>query len=199
VRPPFIPLPRALADKDGNPHKGVKSTVTNFFMKRYAQSEVILTALPKLWVPDTVLLEGMFMIQSSPLSKTYNFHQYCLFLLSRYVLPHLYADPKEIHIIFDNANQEMESPKVIEQARRDKLNNTSNAHKCLIITDDVKVPSNWRCDMLNCRCCKRNLCEYLCHKILQEVHHSLRNGQKVCTAGGFQGDTSINAYQFLQM
>lgn len=63
-----IELPRAIATTDGTPTKGTKSTITNCLEKRYQQSTppVILTSLHSDWVPDTIIMEGMFLINIKP-------------------------------------------------------------------------------------------------------------------------------------
>lgn len=50
-------------------HKAAKNTVTNYLKKRYSTVPVVLEALPANWIPDSVILEGMFMIQTPPLSS----------------------------------------------------------------------------------------------------------------------------------
>ena len=62
----YLELPRAIADPDGIPHKGTKSSTTAFYLQRYGE-EVILSSFPQDWLPDTVILEGMFMINTPPL------------------------------------------------------------------------------------------------------------------------------------
>ena len=59
-----IELPRAIATTDGQPVKGTKSNITKAYKKRYenARFPVIRTTLPPEWKVDTVVMEGMFLI-----------------------------------------------------------------------------------------------------------------------------------------
>ncbi len=57
--------------------------------------------LPSGWIPDVVILEGMFLIQVSPLSNMSCMQDYVKLLLFRFVRPHLVAGAKEVHIVFD--------------------------------------------------------------------------------------------------
>ena len=57
----YLELPRALCTPSGEPHKGQKSYATKFYEKIYG--DVILSRFPGLWVPDTVVLEGMFQLR----------------------------------------------------------------------------------------------------------------------------------------
>ncbi len=62
----FIPRPCALAGSDGLPHKGNKSKATDFFSTHYKQAEVVVNHFPDSWIPDCVVLEGMFLIMADP-------------------------------------------------------------------------------------------------------------------------------------
>ena len=61
----FSEFSRALCDYSGNPVKGSKHLVTKLFHKRYTTS--FSNTLPEDWKPEKVILEGMFMINTSPL------------------------------------------------------------------------------------------------------------------------------------
>ena len=62
----YLELPRALADESGIPNKGQKSNSTAFYNNRYGE-QVIMSQFPLQWIPDAVILEGMFMINATPL------------------------------------------------------------------------------------------------------------------------------------
>ena len=73
-----IELPRAIATSDGTPIKGTKSSTTNCLEKRCQHSTppVILTSLQSNWVPDTVIMEGMFLINIKPWIARTNLGEY---------------------------------------------------------------------------------------------------------------------------
>ena len=96
----YIELPRAISDPYGNLHKGQKSYTTKWLENRY--EDLICNQLPGGWVPDVVVLEGMFMINTSPLITHSTMKDYSQFLLRRFVFHHLTNGCSEIHVVFDN-------------------------------------------------------------------------------------------------
>ncbi len=61
----YLELPRAICTPSGVPHKGQKSYATKFLEKRYRN--VVVSMFPGGWVPDSVVLEGTFLINTTPL------------------------------------------------------------------------------------------------------------------------------------
>ena len=106
------------------------------------------------------------MIQTSPLSTTENVKEYTELLLVRYVQPHYSAGALVVHIVFDNPGGLPESPKALEQSRRDsaKLEN----HQCMLFTSTSSIPEQWE-KMLACRTCKSALTSYLGRQFLPLV------------------------------
>ena len=62
----FTPLPLAIVGTDELPYKGNKSTATNLFETRYKDANGIVYRFPQQWLPDSDILEGMFIIQTPP-------------------------------------------------------------------------------------------------------------------------------------
>ena len=62
--------PRALADEEGNPHKGNKSAWTTKLVSRYqsADAPILVSHLP--FVPHTVIVDAMFLLNTRPLRQT---------------------------------------------------------------------------------------------------------------------------------
>ena len=180
--PPYIALPRALVDEYGFPHKANKSGPTNFSKNRYSTHHII--EFPKNWTPDAVLLEGMFMIQTTPILGIVD---YCQLLANWFVLPHFKNGVKQVHVIFDCPNTNNKSPKEIERNKRDKEHKVTSHHTHANITQSGEIPSNWRDDIINCHECKKNLCHFLGMDMLQTVQTSLQEGQQFFTSGGFYG------------
>lgn len=59
------------------------------------------------------------MIQTSPLPKMENMREYARLLVIRYVWPHYRDGTSTVHVIFDYPGGLDESPKQLEQSRRD--------------------------------------------------------------------------------
>ena len=83
---PISSLPKALIDKSGLPYKSANSATTPYLEKRYKSAPVLIASLP--WVPTSVIMEGMFMIQTEPFPTIENMKEYVKMLFLKYVRPH---------------------------------------------------------------------------------------------------------------
>ena len=127
----------------------------------------------------------MFLINTVPLGFHQNMGDYAKFLFTRFVSPYLKRGSKEVHILFDNPDLVMETPKLLEHLRRDATKAVSENHICLnTINGETPTPSKWRESVLCCRKCKRNLVIFLSQSLLQEAVRHLVPGQTFVTAGG---------------
>ena len=110
--------------------------------------------------------------------------EYAELLLSQYVRPHFQAGSYEVHVIFDNPGSMAETPKELEQKRRDstaKKNDTN--HVCAEITSKAPLQTNWRA-FLACRQCKKELTNYLGQEFLSIVAKFLTIHQTfICNIG----------------
>ena len=61
-----LELLRAIATETGIPNKGNKSLVTSSYRNRY-KDNVFIDTFSTGWLPDIVILEGMFLINTMPL------------------------------------------------------------------------------------------------------------------------------------
>ncbi len=171
-------IPRALVDNEGFPYKSTKCSTTHYLQKRYKTANVIIDTLPPQWTPDMVILEGMFMIQTPPIATMSNMHEYVKLLLNKYVKPHLKVGAKEVHVVFDNPDGLLETPKEIEHCRRDK--GTDSQHVCIAFTSSTPVLHKWR-SLLGCRDCKKKLTSFIASEMLKICHDFLKEGQKLFT------------------
>ena len=67
-------FPRALSDSCGKPNTGTKSYWTQKLKSRY--TNILTEQLPQQWVPEVVILEGMFPINTSPLKRMKTVNDY---------------------------------------------------------------------------------------------------------------------------
>ena len=101
------------------------------------------------------------MIQISPLPTMAKMKEYTEMLLNIYVRPHYRAGVLEVHVIFDNPGGLPESPKQLEQGRRDAAQTQELVnHQCLNFASSTNIPQHWR-STIACRKCKSNLTAYL--------------------------------------
>ena len=101
------------------------------------------------------------MIQIAPLPSMTCMEQYVKLLLSRFVKPHFSAGVIEVHVVFDAPGSQCESPKEIEQNRRDKCAKEEvGPHNCVEFSSDLLIPDKWR-NVLSCRICKKSLTRYI--------------------------------------
>ena len=193
----FNELPRALCTSDGLPNKGQKSNVLKFYQRRY--NTVITCIYPPLWKPDTIILEGMFLINSSPLYGQHKtFVDYVIFLVKRWIVPHLSKPSvKEVHVLFDHPERQGNYPKQVERLRRDVSSllddNQSSGNNFWEINDLCHLPSDWR-SFLADRKSKRSLVNYLSASFLTLVPKFINDGQSFTTAGGFDGEKKDKAF-----
>uniref|UniRef100_A0A1X7VCY4 Uncharacterized protein n=1 Tax=Amphimedon queenslandica TaxID=400682 RepID=A0A1X7VCY4_AMPQE len=175
----FLELPRAIATKEGLPHKGQKSSITKFYEKKY--EEAFLLEFPLGWVPHLVILEGMFLINAIPIRVHSKMSEYALYLFERFLGKYLQVGVCELHVLFDSPGTFTWHPKNIERERRDGTIGIDHEH--LEFSDEMKIPSKWR-DIISCRVCKYKFIDYLGLKFLELGPTFLRGDQKLFVAGG---------------
>ena len=192
----FIPLPLALCNNEGLSLKGQKSFASTIFEKRYEKAipQVVLNALPSGWIPECCILEGMFMINTSPIGTHKTTCDYGDFLFVRFIVPQWLRGSKEVHIIFDNPGRIPESPKQFERTRRDDCATVISNHVCTEITNTSQIPSKWRDNFINCRNCKRKLVLFLTNYFLQTSGTKMQPGKVLLIAGGFCGSIEDTAW-----
>ena len=189
----LIALPLAISDHQGNPIKGQKSTMTKALAVRY--KTIIMNDYPEGWQPQCCLMEGMFLINVTPLGCHVTFGNYAQFLMQRYILPHFSKGCSEVHIVFDNPGQLKNSPKFFEQKRRDHMAVIANGHNCEEIKAHNRLPSKWRDNVLNCRKCKRALISFLGNYMLENIHMYLRSLESMFyIAGAFEGPATNTSW-----
>ena len=98
----YIELPRAIATIDGRPVKGNKANTTNVLKKRYenAASTITTPMLKPGWTADTVVMEGMFLINITPLTTHHTVGEYAEFLMKQYILRQFWNMAKESTLTF---------------------------------------------------------------------------------------------------
>ena len=146
----YLELPRAIADHNGLPNKGSKSTSTTFFEKRY--QGIVCKTFPQQWFPEVYIAEGMFMINSTPLRIHKYLQEYAQFLFQHFFLKYIKAGIKEIHVLFDDEGRLPDHVKSIERSRRDS-SQSDNSHEHFEAVNDAELPSKWR-QVISCRVCK---------------------------------------------
>ena len=179
---PVSSTPKALVDKDGFPYKAAKSNTTGFIQKRYKQIPVVLQSLPVQWIPDSVILEGMFLIQTNPIPTMNYMQQYVQLLMNQFVAPHFKAGVQEVHVVFDSPGSMAETPKELEQKRRDKSANQESGHECTEFQSSTEIPAKWR-SLLACRSCKERLILYTASEMISLASGILSSEQEfICNS-----------------
>ena len=169
-----------ICDTESAPIKGQKSTITKFYQTRYKNSEFITHSLESTWTPETVIMEGMFIINTKPLNCHRTMEEYGHFLTRRFIVPYFSKGSKEFHMLFDNPGQVRDNPKLFEQARRDS--SLPSDHMCWVFFNDAEIPKKWN-EMLKCRTCKRRLTQFLSAFFVKNIKQYLNNDQKFVVAG----------------
>ena len=146
------------------------------------------------WIPELVILEGMFMLNTTPLGSHRTFADYGQFLISRFIKPHFNSGSNEIHVLFDNPGRLPDNPKHFERKRRDNSAIVKTGHECKTVTSQLLIPRKWREDLVNCRNCKRSLVLFLSRYLLQSIANYMPRDTKLYVAGGFEGEIEDSAW-----
>ena len=108
---------------------------------------------------------------------------YAMMLFKQYIKHHLTAGVSEVHVVFDSPGSLTETPKQLEQKRRDTDSSMSVDHKCSVIDASAPVPSPWR-SFPSCRKCKKAFTEYLAEEFLKIAPRFVTEQQTViCNIG----------------
>ena len=78
--------------------------------KQLAWSAQSTWQLAGLWVPDTVVLEDTFLINTAPLVTHATVRDYTAFLVKRFITPHLAKGVKEAHTVYDTPLSNLLTP-----------------------------------------------------------------------------------------
>lgn len=150
-------------------------------------SKKVLDTLDEGWVPDLVILEGMFLINSASIRTHHvTFQDYLAYIAKRWVVPHLRRGTRAVHVVFDDPGAlGKPSLKDLERSRRDALSNQKSTEPCEV-TISAPLPTAWR-PFLNERHNKSSLVALLCNNLPQILQSELRPGQYILTSGGFDG------------
>ena len=191
----LIELPLAISDNDGKPLKGQKSYSTKTLESRYKATSppVFTTELP--WRPQCSIVEGMFLINTTPLGSHRTLADYARFLMRRYIIAEFNRGSEEVHLIFDNPGRLQNTPKYFEHVRRDATSKVSANHCCDDLEATTDIPrGKWRENFLNCRVCKRNLVKFIGKYLLHHIGANLQPQQSLYVAGAFDGTTVDSAW-----
>lgn len=140
----FIKLPLVIANSDGTPYKGQKAKALTYWKTNQPDCFITqpINQIPNL---DYVILEGMFIINTTPLPSCFNFQLYAEFLFKKWLLPlfrHRAQPVKEVHVVFDCQEKDPTYIKICEQNRRDQVPCLDAS--AMNITDTTAIPPNLR-------------------------------------------------------
>lgn len=115
--------------------------------KRYQHFDVVSNNIPPNWVPEIIIIDGMFLINCKPLRTTKTITEYAVFLHNRFFVPHYRNNAKEIHLIFDAPKNNLFNRRMFEQEGRDKGHTSSctRRHQKMIVAGSYSVHQHPRC------------------------------------------------------
>ena len=109
-------------------------------------------------------MEGMFLINVHPWSAHKCMGDYAEFLIRQHILCHFRKGATELHLLFDDPECQVQSPKYFERQHRDQTSKVADDHE---FTADMVIPPKWRENVLNCIKCKRCLVGFLSHDFVK--------------------------------
>ena len=193
--------PLSLSEPDSDmPFKGTKSAVKVFYQTRYTSPPALPTFYPHHWKPDVVILEGMNMIYTQPNQMEHHtFEQYVHHLLQFYTNKHLLEHRvKEVHIIFDDPDGSIVTPKLMERSRRDAKGKVTVVAEESVeedighIEDSTPLPANWK-KFMSLRKNRRQMVIYLSKAFLEHGKKYLQNFQTFYVSGIGKDAYSVTA------
>ena len=98
VNRPGEQLIELIADNDGKPLKGQKSYTMIFLETRYKKENVFSAHLTLM--PECTILEGMFLINTTPLGSHKTMSEYAMFLIRRFIETQFTRGSLEVHVSF---------------------------------------------------------------------------------------------------
>lgn len=201
-RPPTIHqqvfiLPRALVDDNGYPRKGAKAVTRKVIATRY--SGILSSSLPDSLQGNkqetAVVIDGMFLLQTKPLSHHRLMADYVAFLLARWVLP-MFAQANHVHLLWDDPNRHGPSAKDVERQRRDTASEDclTCEHKAIQLNSLCPTGAAWQ-SLIKCRTCKRNVVSLItCGSLVLMQVQALQPGQVFVVVGGLNGGDRDQAW-----
>ena len=179
-------FPRALCDENGTPHKSSKSHWNDKLKHRYASANppVFSNSITSEFVPQVVIIDAMFLINTKPLRNTKTVSQYTKLLFARFLQEHFNCGVSEIHLVFDKPERAEFNPKQFEQERRDGIA-TNHTHKTF--ESDCNLDKPWQ-EILKCRTCKYSLVKSIGQCLLKKSRFWLIGNQLIILSGCFSGD-----------
>ena len=188
----YLELPSAFALPNGLPYSASKCSTTQFYQNRYSGNVKDLFS-DKLDHSkyECAILEGMFLLNTSPLGSCTTYLEYGEFFLRRWIETYFRLGYSEVHVIFDDcANTEI-GPKDIERRKRDDKSNT--AKDILVIEEQSHLPGKDWMMFLSNRHNKSLLCNFLSLHIANYGHAKCQSGQAIVVSGGFLGSMKNKA------
>ena len=136
------------------------------------------------WIPEAVVIDAMFCINTKPLRNTKTITDYTKLLFTRFIKEHFSFGIQEVHVIFDKPSTNKFNPKQFEQLRRDA---TGTTHEHKSFDPNSNVPVAWR-ETLSCRTCKYSLIKAIGLCFFQFGRLWLQAEQTLVQAGCFEED-----------
>ena len=177
----LIESPFALSDNTANPLKGNKTYTTRSLQSRYEDASPPVIVTDYQWEPECTIMEGMSLINTTPLGGQNTLADYARFLMHRFITPRFTKRSKEVHIVFDNPL----TPKYFEHKYRDRVAKITEDHCCREMLPFTGIPKNWREGLLNCRQCKCTPVVIPSTYLLRNINNYLQQNQSLYVAGDF--------------
>ena len=185
-------LPRSIATSDGLPYKGEKSKMLSIYKSRYPDAFLSSKVLSNL---EAIIIDAMFFIYHPPLRSFSTFSEYLQHVFIRNVLCYYEHGIKTVHIVFDEQDIGVISPKDLERSRRDSDESDNPFVKNIKLDPNSILPSDWQ-KFLKIRANKKSLVNLACCEFLKLGSKRLHKDQKLYVGGGFsvcgKSDAVIN-------
>ena len=131
----LIELPLAICDSNENTNKGQKSYSTKHYEARYHDAIPTIFDCKRPWTPEVIIMEGMFLINVTPLNQHKTLPDYCKFLMERFIVTEFKKGCQEIHVIFDNPGSWDNHQNILSKS--DVIRSVQVVPPCIIVTTSI--------------------------------------------------------------
>ena len=152
---------------------------------------VFIKTLP--WLPQVLIVDAMFLVNTRPLRRTKTIEEYAILLFNRFILEHYKAGVRGVHLIFDKPSKQAFNPKQFEHAKRYLSKKTSCQHEHISFSSHTSIPQGWH-EYIECRTCKQSVVEVIGLSYLVKGSMLLKADQRLIIAGCYSGENGNDAW-----
>ena len=92
-----------------------------------------------LHIPQVVIIDAMFMLNTRPLRQTKTIIEYTILLFNQFAIQYYKTGVKEVHLIFDKPGRQNFNPKQFEHNKRYSMCKLAKEHQHYSFTENTSI------------------------------------------------------------